>query len=105
MSQSPSELWQLTGYAGVLAQKIENRTANVAVIGLGYVGLPLAVEFAHAGFNVTGVDLDKSKVEAIGAGRSYIKDVQDEDVSAGVRAGKLRASTDYSVLREADTIS
>src|SRR5438477_8145092 len=75
-------------FAEILSQKIENRTANVAIIGLGYVGLPLAVEFAHAGFNVTGIDLDELKIRAIGEGRSYIKDVKDEAVRAELkRAG------------------
>jgi UDP-N-acetyl-D-glucosamine dehydrogenase len=75
------------------------------VIGLGYVGLPLAVEFAHAGFDVTGIDLDDRKAETINAGRSYIKDVQQEAVRSAVEAGKLRAVTGYSALSEADTIS
>src|SRR5436190_20502640 len=94
-----------TEYANVLFGKIQDRTANVAIIGLGYVGLPLAVEFAHAGFNVTGIDLDEQKIRAIGEGRSYIKDVKDEAVRAGVEAGRLRATTDFAALREADTIS
>ncbi len=91
--------------AGILFSKIESRTAHVGIIGLGYVGLPLAVEFAHAGFNVTGIDLDERKIAAIGEGRSYIKDVRDEAVSAAVEAGKLRATSDFTALREADTIS
>src|SRR5256885_16187554 len=94
-----------TDYADTLYRKIESRAANVAISGLGYVGLPLAVEFAHAGFNVTGIDLDERKTETINSGRSYIKDVADEAVRTAVESGRLRAVTDYSALRDADTIS
>ena len=67
-----------------LVDRIRARKARVGVIGLGYVGLPLAVEFAHAGFDVTGFDVDASKVAQINAGRSYIPDVPASDVSIGV---------------------
>jgi len=87
-----------------LKEKLEKRQANVGVIGLGYVGLPLAVEFARAGFNVTGFDVDESKVTAINAGRSYILDVTSEDVAACVKSGKLRATTDMSKLGEMDAV-
>lgn len=92
-------------YGRILAEKIENRAAVVGVVGLGYVGLPLAVEFAGAGFNVLALDLDLRKVEAVNKGRSYIKDVKEQDVSSAVRAGKLHATDDYAALREADAIS
>ncbi|HKP54903.1 MAG TPA: nucleotide sugar dehydrogenase [Chloroflexia bacterium] len=92
-------------YARILAEKIEKCTATVGVIGLGYVGLPLAVDFAHAGFNVVALDLDESKVESIKAGRSYIKDIESADVQRAVASGKLHATTDYAALREADTVS
>lgn len=92
-------------YSEQLSAKIEGRTATVGIIGLGYVGLPLAVEFAHAGFNVVAFDVDGSKVKAINEGRSYIGDVSDEAVRAAVDAGKLRATTQASALREVDTIS
>src|SRR5918912_1246128 len=92
-------------YADRLLRKIDNRHAHVAVLGLGYVGLPLAVEFAAAGFNVTGIDLDTHKTQAINSGRSYIKDVEEQAVRTVVDAGKLRASNDYSPLKSADTIS
>jgi UDP-N-acetyl-D-glucosamine dehydrogenase len=87
-----------------LKEKIEKRQAKVGVIGLGYVGLPLAVEFAHAGFDVTGFDVDASKVEEINAGRSYIGDVKTEEVDKSVRAGRLRATTDMSTLAEMDAV-
>ncbi len=87
-----------------LSSRISSRTARVAVIGLGYVGLPLAVAFARAGFPVTGVDVDEGKVAALNAGRSYIGDISDEDLRPHVASGRLRATTDYDVLREADAI-
>ena len=87
-----------------LKDGIRNRTARVGVIGLGYVGLPLAVEFAKNGFDVTGFDVDVSKVEEINGGRSYILDVNSEDVADSVRAGRLRATGDMSHLRQMDVI-
>ena len=88
-----------------LEKKLISHSANVAVIGLGYVGLPLAVVFAEAGFSVTGIDLDTGKVEAICRGESYIQDVPTEQVRRLVKAGQLRATTMFGVLREADCVS
>ena len=87
-----------------LKQKIDRRKARVGVIGLGYVGLPLAVEFARAGFDVTGFDVDASKVTELNAGRSYILDVKNEEVADGVNAGRLRATTDMSKLADMDVV-
>jgi UDP-N-acetyl-D-glucosamine dehydrogenase len=87
-----------------LQEKIANRTAHVAVIGLGYVGLPLATAFARAGFRTIGMEVNQSKVDAIAAGQSYIPDVSDEDLIPHVQSGRLTASSDYDVLREADAI-
>ena len=87
-----------------LKEKIRDRKARIGVIGLGYVGLPLAVEFARKGFDVTGFDVDVSKVTEINAGRSYILDVKTEDVAESVAAGRLRATTDMSHLKEMDAI-
>lgn len=87
-----------------LHERIRARKAKVGVIGLGYVGLPLAVEFAREGFDVTGFDVDTSKVDAINAGRSYIGDVATEHVSECVKTGKLRATTDMSQLHDMDAI-
>jgi UDP-N-acetyl-D-glucosamine dehydrogenase len=87
-----------------LRERITKRTARVGVLGLGYVGLPLAVEFAHAGFEVTGIDVQQSKVDQFNRGQSYIKDVKDDVFRPLVESGKLRATTDYSVIRELDTI-
>ena len=87
-----------------LIDRIRKREARVGVIGLGYVGLPLAVEFARAGFDTTGFDVDPSKVAAINAGTSYIPDVRQEDLAAEVKAGRLRATTDVSRLGQMDAI-
>src|SRR6202171_4634690 len=87
-----------------VARKIRNRTARVGVVGLGYVGLPLAVEFAKAGFQVTGIDLLESKVARLNAGDSYVQDISNEVLGPLVEEGKLKATTDFSVLAELDTI-
>lgn len=79
-------------YLTTLKQKVERRELKVAVVGLGYVGLPLAVRFAEIGFDVTGVDLDKKKVDAINASISYIDDVPTATVAECVKRGKLRAT-------------
>jgi UDP-N-acetyl-D-glucosamine dehydrogenase len=88
-----------------LSEKIQNRTARVGVVGLGYVGLPLAVEFAKAGFSVTGIDLVDSKVARINAGDSYIQDIARDEVAHLVETNKLTATTDFSVISELDTIN
>src|ERR1700689_4777080 len=91
--------------AEILEEKIRSRRARVGIVGLGYVGLPLAVEFAKAGFPVTGIDVNTQKVERVNAGDSYIGDISREALSALVKDGKLRATTDFSVVRELDTIN
>jgi UDP-N-acetyl-D-glucosamine dehydrogenase len=91
--------------ADALLKKIESRSARTGVVGLGYVGLPLAVELARSGFHATGIDLDDRKVSAIGQGRSYIPDVATADVMAFKEAGKLDATTDFSVVKQLDTIN
>jgi UDP-N-acetyl-D-glucosamine dehydrogenase len=88
-----------------LSRKIEKHKAHLAVIGLGYVGLPLAVEFAQAGFRVSGIDLDEKRVRELSRGRSYIQDVPTSDVRALVRSGHLTATTDFSVLRRCDAVN
>jgi len=87
-----------------LLDRIQARHARVGVIGLGYVGLPLAVEFARAGFSVTGFDVDGAKTSAINAGKSYISDVAESELGECVRAGRLNATTDMSLLGEMDAI-
>ncbi len=91
--------------AASLLEKIQSHRARAGVVGLGYVGLPLAVEFAKAGFHTTGIDLDARKVEAVQEGRSYIPDVASADVEALRTSGKLDATTDFSIVRELDTIN
>ena len=88
-----------------LASKIKAKTARVGVVGLGYVGLPLAVEYAKAGFSVTGIDVQNSKVDSLNAGTSYIQDVPTREVKELVADQKLRATTDFSVIAELDTIN
>lgn len=91
--------------AGVtLAEKIRTRTAAAGVIGLGYVGLPLAMEFAEAGFAVTGFDADAGKVGELNFGRSYIQDVCSATVAQNLAAGRFRATVDFSALAELDTV-
>src|SRR5438128_7401626 len=85
-------------------ERIRNKQARVGVIGLGYVGLPLAVEFARVGFDVTGFDVDAAKAAQINAGKSYIPDVAESDLSAMVNARRLRATTDMTALGAMDAI-
>jgi UDP-N-acetyl-D-glucosamine dehydrogenase len=94
----------MSGVASLL-NKIETRRARTGVVGLGYVGLPLAVELGKAGFHTTGIDLDARKVDAVNAGRSYIPDVLTDDIRALRDAGKLDATTDFSIVKELDTIN
>ncbi len=89
----------------LLVDKLVQRNANVVVLGLGYVGLPLAILFAEAGFSVSGVDTDESKVACLNDGKSYIRDVPTAQVRTLVRDGRLRATTDFAVLAEADAVS
>ena len=88
-----------------LLHKFKQRRATIGVVGMGYVGLPLAVEFAEAGCAVIGLDVDLSKVQRINAGASYIADISHERIEALVASGKLRASSCYDDLRRADAIS
>src|SRR5262249_31403255 len=91
--------------ADTLQEKIESRTARVGIIGLGYVGLPLAVEFANAGFTVTGIDVQESKVDRLNRGESYVQDVPTEALAPLVASGKFSATTDFSAVAELDTIN
>ena len=87
-----------------LETKIANKTARVSVIGLGYVGLPLAIEFARAGFPVTGIDIDGRKVDSLSKGVSYIPDVKSEDVKHLVGNSQFTATGDYDALKNVDVI-
>jgi UDP-N-acetyl-D-glucosamine dehydrogenase len=83
---------------------IRDKRAHVGVIGLGYVGLPLATEFAGRGFSATGFEVDRKKIEQINAGQSYIGDVSTRQVKEAVDAGRLRATIDFNNLKECDAI-
>jgi UDP-N-acetyl-D-glucosamine dehydrogenase len=95
----------MSAEADRLLERIRSREARVGVVGLGYVGLPLAVEFARSGLDVTGIDLDAAKIDAIGRGESYIPDVRSADVAELVGAGRLRATSDFSCVAKLDTIN
>src|SRR4029078_10940970 len=84
---------------------MRTRKARPGVIGLGYVGLPLAIEFAHAGFRAVGIDVDQRKVDAINAGQSYIVDPAAEEVASLVATGRLTATADFDVIADCDTIN
>ena len=88
-----------------LKQKLEGRNATAAVIGLGYVGLPLAMEIAAAGFKVVGIDLDRNKIADLREGKSYILDVPSATVADAVKAGRFTPTTDFSALRDVDAVS
>ena len=86
-------------------EKLRNKTARVAVLGMGYVGLPFATVFSEAGFEVTGIDPIPEKMETLNRGESYIMDVSTEQVARLVKAGKLKGTTDYSVLKDIDAVA
>jgi UDP-N-acetyl-D-glucosamine dehydrogenase len=88
-----------------LIQALQEKKAQIAILGLGYVGLPLAVVFGEAGFHVTGVDPDARKVEALNQGVSYIPDVTTASIEKLVKSGRLTATTDFSVLANMDAVS
>ena len=91
-------------YASALEEKLRSKTAKIGVVGLGYVGLPLAVEFALNGFHSVGIDLDPRKISLLQSGKNYIQDIRDEDVAAMVKNGTFRAKADYSGCGELDVI-
>ncbi|MGH8104357.1 MAG: nucleotide sugar dehydrogenase [bacterium] len=91
-------------YQSAFEQKVRTRKAKVGIIGLGYVGLPLAVEFCKARFPVLGVDLDRERVKAVHAGESYIADVPESLLRKFVKMGRLLATTNYALLKTCDAI-
>jgi UDP-N-acetyl-D-glucosamine dehydrogenase len=95
----------MSALADTLRDRLRSRRARTGVVGLGYVGLPLAVELAKAGFHTTGIDLDERKVQSIHDGRSYIPDVPTADLQKLRAAGTLDATTDFSVVASLDTIN
>ena len=88
-----------------LIEKINNKSAKVGIIGLGYVGLPLAVEFVNAGYTVIGIDVDEKKINSINNGHNYIKDVDDDNLKNAVKNNTLTATSNFSIVGELDAIS
>ena len=92
-----------------LKQKLLNKQAKISIIGLGYVGLPLAIALAKSGFEVCGIDTSKSKIQSIQSGKSYIEDIKSKDIAAltssqGIKGPLLKASTNYSNIKNSDVI-
>lgn len=88
-----------------LLEKINSKTAKVGIVGLGYVGLPLAVEFARAGYTTIGFDVQKKKVDSVNAGQNYIGDIVGDTLKKEVETGKLRATGDFSFIKEVDAVA
>lgn len=91
-------------WAAKIKQRILSKTAKIAVVGAGYVGLPLAVEKVKVGFDVTAIDQNENRVSLLNQGQNYIRDVHDEELGAAVSEGKLKATSDFEVLRDMDVI-
>src|SRR5437879_2351978 len=91
-------------HATRLSRRIADHTARISVIGQGYVGLPVAVEFAEVGFPVTGLDTDLERVAALASGRSHVPDVPSAQVQALLRAGRYQATTEPEILAESDAV-
>src|SRR5262245_26197472 len=91
-------------HATTLSERIETRSALISIIGQGYVGLPLAMALADAGFRVTGLDSNPDRVATLATGRSHIPDVANEQLQALLRAGRYHPSTDPAVLAESDVV-
>ncbi|MFH1852121.1 MAG: nucleotide sugar dehydrogenase [Candidatus Neomarinimicrobiota bacterium] len=91
--------------SGSLTAAINEKSARIGIIGLGYVGLPLAMEFNRSGFAVTGIDIDAERVARLNRGENYIQDVDDDFFRAQVATGRFRATTDFAAIRELDALS
>src|SRR5438093_6814289 len=91
-------------HATTLSRRIADHAARISIIGQGYVGLPVAVEFARAGFPVTGLDTDLDRVAALAIGRSHVPDVRSDDLQALLRAGRYQATTEPAILAESDAV-
>ncbi|MCM8799523.1 MAG: nucleotide sugar dehydrogenase [Candidatus Omnitrophica bacterium] len=87
-----------------LKERIANKTVKIAVVGLGYVGLPLAIRFVEEGFSVYGIDLDKDRIESIKREHSYITDVSDENLGASLKSGRFKVSRDFRIIRDTQVI-
>ena len=87
-----------------LKETIISKKASIGVMGLGYVGLPLACEFARAGFKVTGIDIDRARIKRIKMGRHYIEDVGKKEVISLIRKGSLKPTVDFKALKGLDVV-
>ncbi|HKD86224.1 MAG TPA: nucleotide sugar dehydrogenase [Terriglobales bacterium] len=96
---------KVVGTLEALKEKIQGKTAKVGIVGLGYVGLPLATEFAKAGFTVTGIDVQRDKVAGLNRGESHVQDVPSSEIAKRVNEKRFTATNDFSVVRELDTIN
>jgi len=92
------------GFAGTLEARIDARTARIGILGLGYVGLPLALEFAGRGFRVHGIDVDGRKVASLGRGKSYVQDVSSKELKAAIEAGTFTATSEFDIVRKLDAV-
>src|SRR5438309_8066478 len=96
--------WAPAHHATTLLRQIATHSARISIIRQGYVGLPLAVEFARAGFHVTGLDTDPDRVAALGSGRSHVPDVPSAQLQALLRAGRYHATTKPAILADTDAV-
>lgn len=87
-----------------LRDKIRSKKASIAVIGLGYVGLPTAVELARAGYSVNGIDVNNEKVKSVNGGKTYITDITDKDLNGAIKSGKFKAFSDFKPIKESDAV-
>ncbi|MEI8133766.1 MAG: nucleotide sugar dehydrogenase [bacterium] len=94
----------MNSYAVALEEKIKQKTARIGIVGLGYVGLPLGVEFARKGFTTVGIDLDTRKITSLNSGKNYIQDIPDAEVESVIKSGAFRAQADYANINELDII-
>jgi len=95
----------MTSVKEALINSLQDHSARIGILGLGYVGLPLAVAFGEAGFQITGIDPDPRKVNAVNQGESYIQDVPEKQLARLVKAGRLSATSDFGALRRCDAVS
>src|SRR6185295_7503774 len=105
MSEATTKAPSTTLMADALIEKARRRDALFGIVGLGYVGLPLAVELAGAGYRVLGFDISERVVSGLNAGRSHVKDISDEQLNAVMQTGRFQATTDMSRMGEPDAIS
>src|SRR4030065_2973051 len=95
----------MTSIKETLLTSLRDHTAKIGILGLGYVGLPLAAAFGDAGFQIIGIDPDLRKVNSLNQGKSYIQDVPDEQISNLLKKGRISATTDFSALLNCDAVS